>query len=367
VPNSTGPIFVMGAQGSGTTLMRLILDSHDDLAMAQETGFARLIQANEYIPFHEFGDQWYGRIGLTQEQLERDLGQFYGGLFSRWAAEHGASRWGDKTPYHVWYMELLARVFPDAVFVGMVRHPGAGASSRTTRMGKSWASSLSHWSRRNKELLYQGARLGDRFVLCRYEDLVTSPEPLLRELAEWLGLPWSDRLLSFHEVHKQRGTASQVEGYTLSDQPLDPSRVDAWTRGIRPEHVEQLRKGRVRAMSRFVGYAPAKALPSKGWGDEHPSYLIDGDALSQRMKDRPGIDWERRPRRSLPNRELTLAELRRLRKRSRGGRRATKLDRLASRGRSTGSAALQHLPPTQRRAVRRVWWRIRGLASRALK
>ncbi len=46
-----GPIFIIGAMGTGSTLLRLMLDSHDDIAIPQETGFMRAYNAHQYIPF----------------------------------------------------------------------------------------------------------------------------------------------------------------------------------------------------------------------------------------------------------------------------------------------------------------------------
>lgn len=354
------PIFVMGAQGSGTTLMRLILDSHDDIAMAQETGFARALLATEHIPYVAFGDTWYRRIGLSRDDLERELAQFYDRLFSRFAAQRGATRWGDKTPFHVWYLPLLARVFPDAVFIGMVRHPGAGASSRSRRMGHGWGSSLRQWTRRNTEMLYQGSLLGDRFLVCRYEDLVTRPEPVLRELLEWLDVPWSDRVRTFHDVHRERGTPSQVEGWTLSDEPLDASRVDAWTREMTDERWIQLKRGKVRALARFLGYRPDRPMPQPDWGGASSGVLVDGLGLRRLMEERPGVDWAVRPRPSLPNRPLTIQDLRALKKRAAGARRQpAAVQRVGQRLFGVARRVLLLLPARPRRRLRSVWWTVR--------
>ena len=350
---SRGPVFVVGAAGSGTTLMRLILDSHDSIAMAQETGLARVLQANEWVPFWEFGGEWYGRIGLTQQELEAELGAFYGGLFARFAAAQGASRWGEKTPFHLWHLGLLARVFPDAVFIGMVRHPGAVAHSTRRRMGHDWRASLRFWVRDNIELVAAGSALGPRLVLCRYEDLLTSPEPVLRELFGWLGEPWSEQVLAFHEVHSRRGTEAEVEGATRSDRPLDASRVSAWTTTMDEERWGRLRHGQVARVSRFLGYRPRQPLPKRGWDAASAGWLVDGDGLALRMRARWGIDWRSRPTPSLVNRPLKEADLARLRARAAGTRsRPQVVDRLAERAGDAGRTALRRLPPDARARVR---------------
>ena len=360
---TAGPIFVMGAQGSGTTVMRLILDSHENIAMAQETGFARLLVANEWVPFAgEVTARWYRQIGLSKDELERELAAFYGGLFTTFAQRRGANRWGDKTPSHVWHMDLLARVFPDAVFIGMIRHPGAGASSRTRRMGHSWSSSVTHWVRRNTEMLGRAAELGDRFVLCRYEDLVTRPEPVLRELFGWLGESWSDRLLAFHEVHRERGTPRQVEGWTHSDEPLDTSRVGAWTEGMTAQRWERLDKPAVRELARVTGYRIDVAIPEP-W--EEDTQLLSGTRLRERMAEAGGIDWSKRARPSLPNRPLTLRDLNEVKRRA--ARRAAPpglSEQVVARVQQVGGRVLHLLPVPLRRPARTAWWKVRSRLGR---
>lgn len=349
---SNGPIFVIGAAGSGTTLMRLVLDSHDNIAIAQETGFARAVLANEWVPFWEFG-RWYERLGLTRDDLEEELAAFYSGLFGRFAAAQGAARWGDKTPFHVWHLPLLARVFPDAVFIATVRHPGAVAHSTRRRMRHPWGHSVRFWVRDTLELLHQGSLLGDRFVLCRYEDLVTQPEPVLRPLFRWLDEPWSDRLLAFHEVHSERGTEVEVEGATRSDRPMDPSRVNAWIHAMDEQRWARLRRGRVAALARLLGYVPDQALPNRPLDGPGGGTLLDGDGVARAIAVATDVRWKRRPGPSLANRELKAEDLARLRKRARGGsRRSGAIERLAERGGAAGRRALHRLPPDARRRVR---------------
>ena len=67
-----GPIFIIGAMGSGSTLLRLILDSHDNIAIPQETGFMRAYNAHQYVPFKWSGRNWARRMGWTRKQLDQE-------------------------------------------------------------------------------------------------------------------------------------------------------------------------------------------------------------------------------------------------------------------------------------------------------
>ena len=98
VVSSGKPIFIVGPMGSGTTLMRLIVDSHDNIAIAQETSIMRAYLAHKWIPFHRHGGDWYGRLGWSDDELDERMREFYAGMFERFAAGQGKKRWGDKTP-----------------------------------------------------------------------------------------------------------------------------------------------------------------------------------------------------------------------------------------------------------------------------
>src|SRR5215213_3188418 len=115
--------------GSGTTLLRLMLDSHEHIAIPHETGFMRAYKSMKFIPFKWTGRNWAKRLGWTPEELDEELRAFFDRVFMRYAAEQGKQRWGEKTPLHTWHVEAMARLWPDAVFVGLVRHPGASTAS----------------------------------------------------------------------------------------------------------------------------------------------------------------------------------------------------------------------------------------------
>jgi hypothetical protein len=290
-----GPIFIIGAMGSGSTLLRLILDSHDNIGIPQETGFMRAYNAHQYIPFKWSGRNWARRMGWTRKELDEELAAFYDRIFMRYASKHGKARWGDKTPFHTWHVDDMARVFPEAAFIAIVRHPGGCVGSNMTRWGQSVRHAADHYRRYNMEIARLAALHGERFAVVRYEDLVLRPEPLLRELLDWLGEEWSASVLEHHAVQGSRGGKRKVEGRSLVDDPIDVSRISKWTTTMEERHRAVLRR-RLTRLGAFYGYDiddPVTLEPLR-----EGSLVAGGQDLDPRIDRFPELELRRQ--RSVP-------------------------------------------------------------------
>lgn len=356
----SGPIFVVGAVRSGTTLMRLVLDSHENIAIPQETGIMRTVQALRFTPFWKSGERWYRHLGVTDEEFEEELRTFYGRLFSRFADASGKRRWGEKTPWHVWHMETIARVWPEAVFVGVARHPGGNVGS----LRSSWHMGLRYairvWRDTNIEMVRQGVALGSRFVLCRYEDLVLRPDPTMRGLLTWLGEPWSPDVLRHHEVQPARGAPSIVEGRTRPADAIDASRVTKWRVDMSDEDLAVVRRS-TSELAAFFGYSfdDVGTLAPITSGGSDSELLCSGRDLAKRKADLGAVELDARPPVPLADRPL---DPRRLGLRVREGGRTRSLADEAPRS-SADPLALRAYRRTRGKAAR-TWRAVRARIRR---
>jgi len=293
-----GPVFVVGSMRSGSTLLRLILDSHPNIAIGAETGFMAGLRAAKDIPGWKFGKGWYERLGWTETEFDERLRGFYAGLFQRFAEEQGKPRWGEKTPFHTDHVAEMARIFPDAAIVGLVRHPGAVASSLRAKFHYGFAEALGYWTDTNLRLVRAGSELGDRFALVRYEDLVLEGEPVLRELLEWLGEPWHPDVLEHHRVQREKGAPRAAEGRTITRDPVDADRAVQWVRDLTEPDLQAL--DGTAGLAGFLGYQPRhpdlRDQPGEGTG-----WLVSGCELARRrMRWQDRVAFEPRSSTALP-------------------------------------------------------------------
>ncbi len=276
-----GPIFIVSPMGTGSTLLRLILDSHERIAVPHETGFMRIYGAMRFVPFKLSGRKWAQRLGWSDEELDEEARGFFERIFMRYAEQHGKQRWGEKTPQHTWHMDSMRRLFGDSVFVAIVRHPGAASASNMRRFGHSSRWAVRHCRRYYKEIARQAALDPRRTIVLRYEDLVLRPEPVMRELLDWLGEPWSDNVLGHHVVHSDR-QHDRIEGLSRADEPIDPTRVARWAAQL-GEADRKLITNRLTRIGELYGYSFAEPEKVDPLG-EGGSLLFGGPEVSRRIE-----------------------------------------------------------------------------------
>ncbi len=93
-------------------------------------------------------------------------------------------------------------MFPEARFVHVIRDGrDVALSYRSVAWGPTTVEDGAlRWRRNVRRGLIDGRRLGpDRYHEVRYERLVTEPEAVLRDLCEFIDLPWDDAVLRHHE------------------------------------------------------------------------------------------------------------------------------------------------------------------------
>lgn len=249
------PVFIVGCQGSGTTLLRLMLDSHPNLSCGPETRF--LVDLEKVV-----GDQWerMALFGLSkQEWLER-IASFFAGVHSEYAARRGKSRWVDKTPRYALCLPFIDQLFPEAQIVHVIRDGRDVVASHRRRWGVlSSLRAVEKW-RRYIAAARSSPQAADpsRYTEVRYEDLVRDADATMRALLDFLGEPWDESVLRHedapHDVperYRERAAARRAEGGEGS--AVYASGVGAHARSLDPltRLAFRVRCGR---LLRAVGY-----------------------------------------------------------------------------------------------------------------
>lgn len=261
------PVFIVSAPRSGSTMLRLILDANPNLAVPPPDWLFDLV----YPYLYSYGDltKPANLVALAEDMLatptvgkwpvkptaadlvakspQPDFAGLYAALHREYAKSEGKTRWGEKTPRNSFWMDEIRALFPQALFIHIVRDGRDQAIDISDSL--LWPYSV-----------YSGAYLWQRYVLAvresakalpagayceiRYEDLCAAPEPAVRKLCEFIGEPFEPRMLTPHETRSARA---------WSEHPLHAKTA----RPISTDYCEMYRRrlpqGDVAALEALIG------------------------------------------------------------------------------------------------------------------
>ncbi len=230
------PIFVLGLNKSGTSLLYVLLSRHSQLsairAMKPAKPDARTTISMER---HGIGEgqkfpelpaklrpppdgssgQWatpdeFDRHRLTEADVAEGDRQAVSRAY-RAAMVDPARRLCEKSPPNTLRGRYLQALFPDASFIAIVRNPYSTISANGKKRSK-WGGverQTLHWVAGTQTLLDDLERL-DRALLVRYEDLIADPAGALHAVCEFCGLTFEPQILS--EVAVEQGINDQLIG-----------------------------------------------------------------------------------------------------------------------------------------------------------
>lgn len=188
----SAPTFILSSVRSGSTLLRLILNTHPQICCPHELHLRQV-----WGTMRGSGRYAMGEVGFDDRALRNLL---WDRILNRELVRSGKSHYVNKTPNDslIWY-EILA-CWPDARFIFLHRHPAAIVDSW-------WSATEGAASR---DLLAQDvlayatgmeqARAAHGGLVVRYEDLTANPLVETRRICEFLGVDWDENMVHYGAV-----------------------------------------------------------------------------------------------------------------------------------------------------------------------
>ncbi|MDQ4058419.1 MAG: sulfotransferase [Actinomycetota bacterium] len=214
--------FFVGCERSGTTLLSSMFDSHPEIAVPYESYFIPDLvdrrgryERNGGFDLDAFINDivthwWFPTWRLPEDLVRRELPgsetdtleAAIRSLYALYAQHRGKPRYAEKTPRYVFYIPMLADLFPEARFVHLVRDGRDVALSLVDRdWGPANVTEASVFWRHHVQRGRAGGRVVGpaRYREIRYEDLLDAPETVVRELCDFLNLRFDDEMLRYFE------------------------------------------------------------------------------------------------------------------------------------------------------------------------
>jgi hypothetical protein len=288
------PIFVIGPERSGTTLLMTMLGCHPRIAVPEVAWFYP--RFHPYL--HTYGDLekldnlrvlaaemifglktpfWGLPVNprtVVDEVLSHLQENSFAGLYCaalEWYASHANKpRWGEKTPYNLFFIDAILNDFPNAKFIHLIRD---GRDASAEYLESSFGPTNVYCAATIWKLCVDAVKpwreklQGTQWLDVRYESFVRDPESGLREVCHFIDEAYDPEMLRFHETE-----IAQRRANTKDHKPLGHAVSDRYI-GIYKELLS-LRDQRI-----FVGVAGAE-LSSLGY-----EVTVDPLYLTQAQKD----------------------------------------------------------------------------------
>ena len=234
--------FVIGAPRSGTTLLMRMLNAHPDIHTRPEPhlltplahlGYYGHVDAASYDPF---------QAAMSVKQLVRDLpgGEstylqalraYTDTLYGTLLAEADTRYFVDKTPAYALVLPFIARLYPNARYVVLTRHPFAIFSSfAKSFFDDDWEAAHAH-----NPLLERYVPAIARFlraapvahVHVSYEAMVSDPEAHLQRICAHADMPFDASMIEYGQTKMETQGLGDPIGVDADSRPNTKS-LDKW-------------------------------------------------------------------------------------------------------------------------------------------
>lgn len=190
------PTFIIGYKRSGTTILRLILDSHNEIACPPETyllkHFCNIVKDERCMNALNM---------ITDQPLDR-LSWSINNVFQSYAHEKNKYWWAEKTTENINLMPEIYKLFDeDCLFLCIVRHPlDVVYSVKELHPEKDLVDIIKDWKEKTISMLDFIDKHPKNCLLVKYEDLTVDTEITIKEICKFLDVKLDKRMWNPYKV-----------------------------------------------------------------------------------------------------------------------------------------------------------------------
>ena len=251
-------IFIVGEQRSGSNLLRLMLSqagiaaphpphilkrmrplepSYGDLT--QDANWGQLVEdVCELVDRNPV--PWENVLPLDRAEVrgrcrERSTVAIFGAIMDMYAEAKGATAWACKSMAYSDLVEPLEAYFEGAKYIYLHRDGrDVALSFRRAVVGEKHPYfSARKWARLQRSAMRVRELVGPErhFPVC-YEELTAEPEPVLRGLCDFLGVPFQPAMMDFHRSSGAQSAAGSSQLWQNVSRPLMRNNSRKFLKGL---------------------------------------------------------------------------------------------------------------------------------------
>lgn len=209
--SGAAPVFILSCERSGSTLLRMIIDTHSQIACPAQAYLGPTCRSLYDTIRFSVGQRFDGSERDRDAQVLQEVRAIVDGLMQRYASMRGKRLWCEKTTLNVDFLDILSKVFPDARYLCLYRNSmdvvqsclkfsSLGfmpelASYVAAQPDNLVAAMAESWLDKNTKILDFESAHRDRCLRVIYEEMTRDPRATLPHIFAFLGLPWEPSIV----------------------------------------------------------------------------------------------------------------------------------------------------------------------------
>jgi protein-tyrosine sulfotransferase len=214
-------IFILSLPRSGSTLLRMILDTHAQVCCPAELSLGQLCTDLYHSLYFSIGQASTQNETARLAIVKAKVREIVDGFMKSYAALKGKTIWAEKTPANIEQVDTLHETFPQAAYICLHRNllDVIRSGWESTRFGKlryelwDYQSGVELIIRHTRALLDFERKHQGQVIRLHYEQLAQNAAQQLPRLFSFLNLDWDSSLLDavFKTQHDQGPGDPKVE------------------------------------------------------------------------------------------------------------------------------------------------------------
>lgn len=220
-PMNPKQIFILSLPRSGSTLLRMILDTHPQVCCPAELSLGQLCVDLSHALYFSIGQASTQNETARRAIVRAKVREIVDGFMKSYAALKGKAIWAEKTPANIEQADTLYETFPQAAYLCLHRNllDVIRSGWESTRFGKlryelwDYQSGVELIIRHTRALLDFERQHSGQVIRLHYEQLAQNAAQELPRLFSFLNLNWDAPLLEavFQTPHDQGPGDPKVE------------------------------------------------------------------------------------------------------------------------------------------------------------
>jgi len=267
-PENIPIFFIIGRPRSGTYLLRNLFDAHPNVIIPTECPmivnlypkWGKVTEWNqkslkrfvEDVFLHRDFQKW----SIDKEEVSKEILSYEGHysyqtlikvIYSKFQSAFPKGDillLGDKNPVYSTNTEKLLKIFPEAKYIHLTRdYRDNLVSIQKVDFEAPYTPLIAYrWRFSAKKIHRLKKKHAENFFSMRYEDLVAEPEKNMKQLCNFLGIPYDERVFGFYK--KQQAAFAnhpeqEVEKYHQSlTNPINTKKIGVWKDQLKTKDVK---------------------------------------------------------------------------------------------------------------------------------